>query len=388
MKRVLCGLSCALSSKWAIVYACIIGIAIHFSTPTIISQAWAISIFVKSIIISLLPFAMFAILSSGLLRIKENGNKIIGALFLLTFILNLISFLFLYPVNEFTDIFRAKTESATSMSMTIFDPAWILETPIILRSDVAIVLAIIFWVVGKRALKNPDIVAEKMSSYAFTSFQNFFGPAVYIFIMGFVGNLNFSDFIFPIILSNYKILFIILLSQAAFLYLMAAISNGPRVAFTNIYNTFPAAIIGFTTMSSGMAFPKTCDGLRANNVPDKITSVLPSILMPMTIADSFTITALIFFISSIFGFESLSFMNFFIAAIYYSLFKFSNCCMPGGTIMCIMPVLVSQFGFTNEMCVFIASMSLVLDSFTTAGNAIGHGMFGILFNKIFGKLLK
>lgn len=384
-----CKISNMLSSKWAILFSVFIGILLQFTSKNIISNAWALSLFVKSAIMTGLPFLMFAILASGLLQIRQNGNKIILALLVLTFAINISTFLFLFPIGKFTDIFVANKSSITSLSMTVFEPAWNITLPIILRNDVAVILGFVFWIVCKNFCADSILpFAKKMSETAFFTLGKIFGPAVYLFIIGFIANLNFSEFVMPMIKTNYPILFIVLFSQMIFIYIVIGLSHGFRKAFRDIYNLFPAMTIGFTTMSSGMAFPKTCAGLQESGIPNNVVCVMPSILMPATVADGFMISALIFFISSLFGLDSISFYTFFVGSIYYALFKFSSCCMPGGTIMCVLPIMTSQFGFNNEMCVLIASMCLVFDSFVTAGNVLGHGAFGIVFNKLFGKLMK
>lgn len=391
-KSILQVVSNMLSSKWAIPVSVIIGYLLQFTNETIISNAWATSLFFKSMIMTGLPFIMFAILSSGLLSIRENGNKIIMALFLMTFAINVVTFLFLYPVGYFTDIFHANTTSMSSMSMTKFDPAWKLTTPIILRSDLSILLSFITWIASKRL--SPKFydekvlpIAKKASQAGFVVLGKIFSPAIYIFIIGFIANLQIAEFVWPMIQKNYPILFISVSSHLLFIIIMIGFSHGIRRALKDISNLMPAFTVGFTTMSSGMAFPKTCEGLRASGIRENVMCVLPSVLIPSTIADGFMISSLIFFISSLFGIDTISFYTFFIGSMYYAIFKFSSCCMPGGTIMCVMPMLVSVFGFNDEMCTLIASMCLIFDGFITAGNVLGHGAFAILFNRIFGKFM-
>lgn len=391
-KSILQVISNMLSSKWAIPVSVLIGYLLQFTNETIISNAWAISLFFKGMIMTGLPFIMFAILSSGLLSIRKNGNKIIIALFLLTFAINIVTFLFLYPVGYFTEIFHANTTSMSSVSMTKFDPAWKLTTPIILRSDLSILLSFIAWIASKRLsskIYDEKVIplAKKASQAGFMVLGKIFSPAIYIFIIGFIANLQISEFVWPMIQKNYPILFISISSHLLFIIIMIGFSHGIRRAFKDISHLMPALTVGFTTMSSGMAFPKTCEGLRASGIRENVMSVLPSILIPSTIADGFMISSLIFFISSLFGIDTISFYTFFIGSIYYALFKFSSCCMPGGTIMCVMPMLVSVFAFNDEMCTLIASMCLIFDGFITAGNVLGHGAFAILFNRIFGKLM-
>jgi Na+/H+-dicarboxylate symporter len=60
--------------------------------------------------------------------------------------------------------------------------------------------------------------------------------------------------------------------------------------------------------------------------------------------------------------------------------------IPGGGIIVMIPILVSQFCFNEQMVSIIITLYLLLDSFGTAANVMGDGALGIIMNKLFKRL--
>ncbi|UFX98600.1 cation:dicarboxylate symporter family transporter [Candidatus Gromoviella agglomerans] len=379
----------ALTSKWAMLMAVILGLLLQFyACPMSVSHLWALSLIIKKFIMACLPFIMFGILFSALVNIGSNGIKIIILLGVMTFLINFFGFWFLYPVARFTNAFEAGDAVNGLSDMLIHDSAWSFDIPVLVGNGTAVALAVIVWLISRQFFLEKSIKISKfMNNASFFFLQRVLGPMISLFVLGFISNLNLSGFVLPMFGSNLTVLSIIIFSPLLFVYIVLVICNGFKEAARNMLNMMPAVTIAFTTMSSSLAFPKTCEGLKKNKVPDDIISLIPGVMMPSTLGDCFTIPTLIFFILSVFGMPMLSFSQYFIASIFYSLYKYSNCCIPAGTIMCVMPVISNYCGFTDEMCDLIMSMSLVFDSFTTAANAMGQGTFGIAFNRFFGKLI-
>ena len=57
-----------------------------------------------------------------------------------------------------------------------------------------------------------------------------------------------------------------------------------------------------------------------------------------------------------------------------------------GGIIVMMPLLTSQFGFTEEMIAVVMSLYVLLDPFGTAANLIGDGALVIIVNKVLKKI--
>ena len=56
--------------------------------------------------------------------------------------------------------------------------------------------------------------------------------------------------------------------------------------------------------------------------------------------------------------------------------------IPAGGLIVMIPILISQLGFTSDMISVITALYLLLDSFGTAANVMGDGALVILVNKV------
>ena len=60
--------------------------------------------------------------------------------------------------------------------------------------------------------------------------------------------------------------------------------------------------------------------------------------------------------------------------------------IPGGGIIVMIPILISQLGFNEQMVSIITALYLLLDSFGTSANVMGDGALVIIIQKILNKL--
>lgn len=73
----------------------------------------------------------------------------------------------------------------------------------------------------------------------------------------------------------------------------------------------------------------------------------------------------------------------------YSLFTVYLCTtmfavsgVPGAGIITLIPLLITQFGFSVEMVSIVTTLYLLMEAFGTAMNAMGDGALVIIVNKI------
>jgi Na+/H+-dicarboxylate symporter len=60
--------------------------------------------------------------------------------------------------------------------------------------------------------------------------------------------------------------------------------------------------------------------------------------------------------------------------------------IPGGGIIVMIPILISQLGFNEQMVSIITALYLLLDAFGTAANVMGDGALVILVKRILVRL--
>lgn len=81
-----------------------------------------------------------------------------------------------------------------------------------------------------------------------------------------------------------------------------------------------------------------------------------------------------------------SFISYLFFIPYFCIAMFGVAGLPCGGIIVMMPLLTSQFGFTEEMIAVVMSLYVLLDPFGTAANVMGDGALVIIVNKVLKKI--
>ena len=145
----------------------------------------------------------------------------------------------------------------------------------------------------------------------------------------------------------------------------------------------PAAIAGFSTMSSAAAMPLTIIATNKNSDHSSVANLaIPVTVNTHMIGDCFSIPIFAFAVLKNFGVEEPSLYSYFVFVLYFVMAKFSAAGVPGGGIIVMLPVLEGQLGFTTEMSAFITALYILFDPVITSGNVMGNGGFALLLTKI------
>ena len=68
--------------------------------------------------------------------------------------------------------------------------------------------------------------------------------------------------------------------------------------------------------------------------------------------------------------------------------KFAAAGIPGGSAIIFAPILMDTFGFSAEMVTAFTTIYLIFDPIATSTNVFGHGMFAVLFEKVYKLIFK
>ena len=142
-------------------------------------------------------------------------------------------------------------------------------------------------------------------------------------------------------------------------------------------------------MSSAAAIPTTIEGTEKNLANKNIAKfVVPATANMHLLGDCFAIPiiGLALMVSFGYGFPSLS--QYLIFTLYGVLAKFAAAGIPGGSALIFVPLFESIFGFSAQMSAAVLTIYFLFDPVATSSNVFGHGMFAILFEKIYCKLFK
>lgn len=347
----------------------------------------ALSITIKDMIVFLLPFMVFSFLFSSLISFGNRAVLFIIMLLIMVACSNFIAIITGYSIAAnilpYMDFQIARLVSGEEALKPLFH----IPIPKLLSNEPAIIAGILLGITF--ALKRNAKIekAGKLMSQASIQFlKKCFIPILPIFILGFVLKLEHDRVLSQLFGVYGPVVVIIITTQLLYVmhYYLLAASYNPRKAISYIKNVAPAALTGFSTISSAATMPVTISCTEKNLPnPSFAKVIVPATANIHTIGSAIGIT--IFSVASLvaFGMGVPSFMSFLIFAFYYTMAKYAVAGIPGGVILIVTPLLQSHLGFTDEMLGLISAVYLLLDPFGTTTNVSGNGAFAILFNKMY-----
>ena len=346
------------------------------------SHLFALSLFAKSLIIFSLPFIIFMLLFKTVAKLSSDATKVILLILGGVCCSNFLSTMISYQIGS--SIYNLNLSLALPQDAMGLVPAWAASVPSIVSNDIAMFSGLILGVLC--SWRAPEW-ASKASMLFDRVIQIAFKLLTYIvpvFIIGFVIKLN-HDKVISTIARDYALIFtLVALSVFAYIACIYLVAN--RKGFLeSIKNMFPAAVAGFSSMSSAAAMPLTIVGAEKNCK----NPILPRLAIPTTvnihlIGDCFAIPIFAFAVMKNYGVAEPFFYSYLIFALYFVLAKFSVAAIPGGGILVMLPILESQLGFTAEMASMITALYILFDPVITCANVLGNGGFAMGLDRILG----
>ncbi|MDR3477715.1 MAG: cation:dicarboxylase symporter family transporter [Gammaproteobacteria bacterium] len=344
---------------------------------------YAISLTIKSSIVLLLPFIIFGLLFKTMIGLAQRATSIIALILLCVCCSNTVStFLSHYMgiwIYHF-DLSIIRPHETTSLT-----PAWTFQFPKLIANDKAMFAGIILGIVlGSLKSKLGPFLARRIDRLV-TKVLNSFAYFIPLFVAGFVVKLQF-DGVMQTIVKDYTVIFaLIALAQFSYILVCYALLNRLqlRKAFRCVRNMLPAAIAGFSTMSSAAVMPLTIAGTESNaKNKDLAGSVIPATVNIHLVGDCFAIPILAYAVMKSFGMPEPTLMTYLVFVFYFVIAKFSVAAIPGGGIIVMLPILESCLGFTAEMLSLITALYILFDPVITCANVLGNGAFALLIDKL------
>lgn len=347
------------------------------------SQIFALSLLVKSVIIFTLPFVIFMLLFKTVAKLSSGATKVIMLVLGGVCCSNFLSTMVSYQIGS--AIYHMDLSLAVPADVEGLLPAWSATVPSIASNDIAMFSGLILGVLSSQLV--PGVasticaVFDKVVAVAFKVLT----CIVPIFIAGFVLKLN-HDKVIHTIAQDYAVIFaLVALSLAGYIaciYLVSSRFSLSRFG-ASVKNMFPAAIAGFSSMSSAAAMPLTIMGAEKNSANPMLARLsIPTTVNIHLIGDCFAIPIFAFAVMKNYGMPEPLFYSYFIFALYFVLAKFSVAAIPGGGILVMLPILESQLGFTAEMGSMITALYILFDPVITCANVLGNGGFAMALDRI------
>jgi Na+/H+-dicarboxylate symporter len=352
--------------------------------PTILKQfLYSVSLSIKSIIVFLLPFVIFSLLFKTSILLNNNATKIIGLILLLVCVSNFTTTFLSHFIGSWVYHFDLSMINMPSESNAL-QQLWELKLPNIIANDVAIFSGIILGLTFSKLCKDKAVkVATKLEEIV----NRMLKVMVYIiplFVTGFVIKLQYDE-VMMVILKDYIIIFlIIIISQAVYLSLVYLFLNNLNIkdALKSIKNMLPAAIVGFSSMSSAASMPLTIIGAENNTKNKELAgSVIPATVNIHLIGDCIAIPIFAYALLKSFGMPEPSLISYLIFTVYFVLAKFSVAAIPGGGILVMIPILEKYLGFNSNMLSLITALYILFDPVITCANIFGNGAFAKLIDR-------
>ncbi|MDZ5762693.1 Dicarboxylate/amino acid:cation symporter [Candidatus Cyrtobacter comes] len=362
----------------------IIVAVIFIDLPLTIQQVvYSISITIKSFIIMILPIVILCLLFKTIVSLSNNASKIIGLIFTLVCCSNFLSTFLSHYVGII--VYNFDLSILTPKNSLDLQPLWELHLPTLISNDKAIFAGIIL---GFMSLKFYPKLANLSSKYVVFYIHKLLSGFIYLiplFIAGFIIKLKY-DGIIESMLKNYSVIFIVIAcSQFTYILLSYIILNKFNIkqSLNNLANIMPAAISGFSTMSSAASMPLTIIGAERNaRNKDIARSVIPATVNIHLVGDCFAIPIFAYAVLKSFGMSEPSLMQYVIFASYFVLAKFSVAAIPGGGIIVMLPILQDYLGFNADMMSLITALYILFDPVITCANVLGNGAFAKLIDRI------
>jgi len=353
------------------------------------SILYALSLSIKSVILFVLPIIIFSLLFCAALRLADRATKIIGLIIAGVCISNFIATFVSHYVGQW--VYRFDLSLFVPTESISLKPYWLFELPRFIANDKAMFAGLILGIISSLVrFQYAHVLAKKMEKVV-SIILNTIIYMIPFFVAGFVIKLQY-DGVMATIIKDYALIFVVIACAQFFyitcMYLLANRFNISKV-IESIKNMLPAALTGFSTMSSAAAMPFTIIGSEKNCEDKNIArAVIPATVNIHLMGDCFAIPIFAYAVLKNFGVAEPSLLSFVIFACYFVFAKFSVAAIPGGGILVMLPILESHLGFNGQMMSLITALYILFDPVITCANVLGNGEFAMIIDRLHSRLNK
>lgn len=344
---------------------------------------YAISLSIKSVILVILPFIIFSLLFRTTIQLAQNATKIISLILIAICCSNFVATFISHIVG--TWIYNFNLSILLPNNSNILTPYWNFSFPKLIDNQHAMFVGIIVGIIGNfynnKFVKHISIKLELMVSLILKTLTYL----IPLFISGFIAKLQYEGIVTTIIKDYFLIFTIIAVAQITYIVFAYFLLNNCKLKelVFNIKNMLPAAISGFSTMSSAASMPLTIIGVEnSTKIKNLARSVVPVTVNVHLIGDCFAIPILAYAVIKNYSMAEPFLINYTIFTFYFVLAKFSVAAVPGGGILVMLPILEKYLGFNSDMTSLITALYILFDPVITCINILGNGAFAKGIDKI------
>jgi Na+/H+-dicarboxylate symporter len=349
---------------------------------------YTISCLIKDVLILFLPFLMFPFIALSFIQKKNKGAYLVFLILLAVFLSNFTSIVLSYFVGiSVIPLLSIKNTLPAIQTDLIITPLYQLHLPKIISIPQTIIFGIITgMILSKFPVKSGLIIIDKFQKFSLAFFEKVFINILPIYIIGIIlkstQEIEFSSLVF-IFGELLLVIISILTTYICFLFVLG--QNGSVLtAMKAMKNSLPAFFVGFSTMSSLVTMPITMRCAEKNTVDHNMTKItITTTVNCHDIGDCiiFSLVGLAIIYITYGNLPTLtSYLKF---ACTVSIIQFSAVSVPGGSLAVMLPIFISNFGFTDVMSSLLIALYVFLEPIGTAGNVMGNSAFVILIEKLY-----
>lgn len=352
---------------------------------------YAISLSIKTILLTILPFLIIIFISSSLILLEGRVVSFIITMIFVIFASNYIAVVFSYCFAQLSfGLFLDKSAAIVDISTSTLEPLWNLPRVQILKNEYGILIGLflgLFFSVYRN--KKAHDLFESLQKIANAFLKKCFIPVLPFFVSGFLLKLEHDAVLNKVIVAYAPIFLMFVLSQAVYVVVLLLVISGLsfKTIAQYVKNTLPATITGFSTLSSAATMPVTIEAAEKNSGMHNLSKiVIPATVNIHLVGTSIGMNILILGTMLTFTSALPSFFEYLHFGLYFAITQFATVGVPGGVIFSVIPLLEGHLGFSPEMIGVVSTLVMLFDPVDTAFNVTINALFIVVFARVYRKL--
>ena len=352
-----------------------------------VQVCYTFSVLFKELLGLILPFMVFFFVMAGILAFQRNAPLVLaillGTIFCSNAIVALVSYGTMFIFSPAISCERGDIVVSAAGTIESLIP---FSLPVPVSAVHALIAAIVLGITFS-IIRVPAVISgvNRVKQWIEVILNYGFIPLLPLYVLGFLLKILHEGLVSCLIQQYGSAVLLIVSMQLIYLVWIYFFASGFSIsrAIHAIKNAIPAYLTAFSTMSSTATVPVSIKAAEQNTG----ARGLPSMAMPIManvhlLGDSIGTPILAMVTMLLFQGALPGFMQYVGFVFYFCTTMFAVSGIPGGGILVMIPILVSQLGFTPQMISIITTLYFLLDSFGTAANVMGDGALVIIVHKI------
>lgn len=355
-----------------------------FLETTTVQFFYTLSCLLKDYLMFILPVVIMSYIAAAILNLESKAPLLLLGILFLVCLSNFLAVQSAYYVGLFTLPLLTSGKSVDLAQVSqVITPLFDFPLPEIITPSTAMLTGMFYGLTfGMWPQEKAKQLAFKMRDIVTFLLQKTFIPFLPIYVFGFVLKMHAEGTLSILFENCGQIILLMCTFIFVYIFLMYALVYRlrPTAIFDSIKNMMPAAITGFTTMSSAATMPVTLSGTEKNIPQNKQFAqlIIPTSVNIHMLGDSLGIPLLALAVLQLSGVPLPNVETYMIFTGYCCLAKFSSAGIPGGSVFILLPILQTYLGLTPEMAGLVATLYILQDSIFTSSNVLGNGAFALL----------